>query len=106
MCSSRHCGWRHRLTCLQRHGQVSLLYHHLGRTDDYIPWFLSCTHPRIQNPERRPCSIQLPTATPISLQVLVDMISREKDRDDVDSDTKIGWIFDMLKKYNQPRQKI
>ncbi|KAI5672476.1 hypothetical protein M9H77_12840 [Catharanthus roseus] len=35
---------------------------------------------------------------------LLDMISREVDADDVDLDTKIGRISDMLKKYNQPRR--
>ncbi|KAI5659503.1 hypothetical protein M9H77_28296 [Catharanthus roseus] len=36
-------------------------------TDDYMPWFLPRTHPRIQNPERLPCGVQLPSVTPISL---------------------------------------
>ncbi|KAI5649818.1 hypothetical protein M9H77_35823 [Catharanthus roseus] len=73
-------------------------------TDDYMRWFLPCTYPRIQNPERLPCSMQLLMATPITLQVLVDMISCEVDRDDVDDAMKIGRISDMIKKYNQPRR--
>ncbi|KAI5656353.1 hypothetical protein M9H77_25146 [Catharanthus roseus] len=59
-------------------------------TDDYILWFLPHSHPRIQNPETLSRGVQLPSATPISLQVLVDMISHEVDRDDVDSYTNIG----------------
>ncbi|KAI5659013.1 hypothetical protein M9H77_27806 [Catharanthus roseus] len=72
-------------------------------TDDYMPWFLPRTHPRIQNPERFPRSIQLLTTTPITLKVLVDMISLEVDRDDIDDATRIGRISDMIKNYNQPR---
>ncbi|KAI5673398.1 hypothetical protein M9H77_13762 [Catharanthus roseus] len=72
-------------------------------TDDYMAWFLSRTHPRIQSPERLPRGFQLPTATPISKDVLQDMITREVDRDDTDSDTKIRRISDMLRKYYQPR---
>ncbi|KAI5662589.1 hypothetical protein M9H77_21912 [Catharanthus roseus] len=34
-------------------------------TDDYMPWFLPCTHPRIQNPDRLPRGVQLPMAAPI-----------------------------------------
>ncbi|KAI5658347.1 hypothetical protein M9H77_27140 [Catharanthus roseus] len=39
-----------------------------------------------------------------SLKVLMDIISREVYADIVDSDTKIGRISDMLKKYNQHRR--
>ncbi|KAI5659718.1 hypothetical protein M9H77_28511 [Catharanthus roseus] len=56
-------------------------------TDNYMPWFLPGTHPRIQNPEMLPREIQLLTVTPITPQVLVDMISREVDRDDIDDAT-------------------
>ncbi|KAI5667953.1 hypothetical protein M9H77_17806 [Catharanthus roseus] len=80
------------------------LEHKLIDLQNYMPWFLPRTHPRIQNPQRLPHSVQLPTATPITPQVLVDMISREVDRDDVDDATKIGRISDMIKKYNQPRR--
>ncbi|KAI5676181.1 hypothetical protein M9H77_07131 [Catharanthus roseus] len=73
-------------------------------TDDYMPWFLPRTHPRIQNPERLPRGIQLPTATPITLHVVVDMIYREVDRNDIDDATKICRISDMIKKYNQPQR--
>ncbi|KAI5663198.1 hypothetical protein M9H77_22521 [Catharanthus roseus] len=72
--------------------------------DNYMSWFLSRSHPRIQNPKRLPRGVPLPSATPISLQVLVDMISREVDRKNIDSDMKIGRISDMLKKYDQPRR--
>ncbi|KAI5661823.1 hypothetical protein M9H77_21146 [Catharanthus roseus] len=37
-------------------------------------------------------------------RVLVDMISRKVDHDDIDDATKIGRIFDMIKKYNQPQR--
>ncbi|KAI5668619.1 hypothetical protein M9H77_18472 [Catharanthus roseus] len=71
-------------------------------TDDYMAWFLSRTHPRIQNPERLSLGVQLPTATLISEKVLLDMITYEVDWDDVDSETKIRRISDMLRKYNHP----
>ncbi|KAI5663107.1 hypothetical protein M9H77_22430 [Catharanthus roseus] len=38
-------------------------------TDDYMPWFLPCIHPRIQNPDRLPPGVQLPTIAPITLHV-------------------------------------
>ncbi|KAI5673981.1 hypothetical protein M9H77_14345 [Catharanthus roseus] len=89
---------RHRLTYLRRHGQVSLLYHHLGAQT-----LISLPHSSKDSESgKAPAGVQLSTATPITLQVLVDMISREVDRDDVDDATKIGRISDLIKKYNQP----
>ncbi|KAI5678298.1 hypothetical protein M9H77_09248 [Catharanthus roseus] len=73
-------------------------------TDDYMSWFLPHTHPSIQNPERLPRGVQLSTATPSTSKVLVDMISREVDRGDIDDSTMIGRISNMIKKYNQPRR--
>ncbi|KAI5650798.1 hypothetical protein M9H77_36803 [Catharanthus roseus] len=110
MCSLRHFGWRHHLICLRLHGPVSLLYLHLGAqiitwTDDYIPWFLLRTHPRIQNPYRLLRGVQMPTiaSTP---QVLLDMVARELDRDDIDDATKVSRASDMIKRYHQTQQKI
>ncbi|KAI5675585.1 hypothetical protein M9H77_06535 [Catharanthus roseus] len=58
-------------------------------TDDYMPWFLPRTHPRIQNPDRLPHSLQLPTIAPITPHVLLDMVARELDSDDIDDTTKV-----------------
>ncbi|KAI5676187.1 hypothetical protein M9H77_07137 [Catharanthus roseus] len=66
-------------------------------TDDYMPWFLPCTHPRIQNPDRLPRCVQLPTTTPITPHVPLDMIALELDRDDIDDATKVGRAPDMIK---------
>ncbi|KAI5667210.1 hypothetical protein M9H77_17063 [Catharanthus roseus] len=73
-------------------------------TDHYIPWFLPRTHPRIQNPDRFPRGVQLPTTAPMTLYVLLDMISRELDRDDIDDATKVGRASDMIKKYHQTQR--
>ncbi|KAI5654818.1 hypothetical protein M9H77_32005 [Catharanthus roseus] len=63
-------------------------------TDDYMPWFLPRTHPWIQNPDRLPRGVPLPTIAPITLQVLLDMVARELDRDDIDDATKcMTWIW-------------
>ncbi|KAI5663261.1 hypothetical protein M9H77_22584 [Catharanthus roseus] len=71
-------------------------------TGDYILWFLPRTHPRIQNPDRLPrCAIA--DAAPITPHVLLDMISRELDREDIDDATKVGRASDMIKKYHQTR---
>ncbi|KAI5654837.1 hypothetical protein M9H77_32024 [Catharanthus roseus] len=47
-----------------------------------------------------PCCTTLSVHKRLHALVFVDMISREVNTDDVDSDTKIGRISDMLKKYN------
>ncbi|KAI5657332.1 hypothetical protein M9H77_26125 [Catharanthus roseus] len=74
--------------------------------DDYMPWFLSRTHPRIQNPDRLPYGVQLPTVAPITPHVLLDMISRELNSDDIDDTTKVGRASDMIKKYHHSRYKF
>ncbi|KAI5661274.1 hypothetical protein M9H77_20597 [Catharanthus roseus] len=56
------------------------------------------------NLKRLPRSVQLPTTTPITPYILVNMIFREVDRDNVDDATKIGRISDLIKKYNQSRR--
>ncbi|KAI5677373.1 hypothetical protein M9H77_08323 [Catharanthus roseus] len=73
-------------------------------TDDYMPWFLSHTHPRIQNPDRLPRGMQLPTIAPITPQVLLDTVARELDHDDIDDGTKVSRASDMIKRYHQTRR--
>ncbi|KAI5661293.1 hypothetical protein M9H77_20616 [Catharanthus roseus] len=72
-------------------------------TDDYMPWFLPPTHPWIQNPCRLPCGVQMPTIAPITPQVLLDMVAREFDCDDIDDVTKVSRVSDMIKRYHQTR---
>ncbi|KAI5670644.1 hypothetical protein M9H77_11008 [Catharanthus roseus] len=69
-------------------------------TVDEIRW----TPYKLKEITMLPCDVQLLTVTPITLQVLVDMISREVDRDDVDDAMKISRISDLIKKYNQPHR--
>ncbi|KAI5653917.1 hypothetical protein M9H77_31104 [Catharanthus roseus] len=66
-------------------------------TDDYIPWFLPRTHPRNQNLDRLPRGIQLPIIAPITPHVLLDMVARELDHDDIDDATKVSRASDMIK---------
>ncbi|KAI5670775.1 hypothetical protein M9H77_11139 [Catharanthus roseus] len=72
-------------------------------TDDYMPWFLPRTHPRIQNPDRLSRGVQLSTTTPITPHVLLDMVAHELDCDDIDDATKVSRAFDMIKSYHQTR---
>ncbi|KAI5669296.1 hypothetical protein M9H77_19149 [Catharanthus roseus] len=64
-------------------------------TDDYMPWFLPRTHPQIQNSDRLPSGVQLPTISPITLDVLLDIVARELDHDDIDEATKccVTWLM-------------
>ncbi|KAI5657191.1 hypothetical protein M9H77_25984 [Catharanthus roseus] len=73
-------------------------------TDDYMPWFLPRTHPRIQNLDRLPRDVQLPTIAPITLHVLLDMVARELDRNDTDDASKVSKASDMIKRYHQTRR--
>ncbi|KAI5649857.1 hypothetical protein M9H77_35862 [Catharanthus roseus] len=73
-------------------------------TDDYMPWFLPRTHPRIQNPYRLFCGVQMPTIAPITPQVLLDIVARELDCDDIDDATKVSRASDMIKRYHQTRR--
>ncbi|KAI5657324.1 hypothetical protein M9H77_26117 [Catharanthus roseus] len=72
-------------------------------TDDYMPWFLPRTHPRIQNPDKLSRGVQLPTIAPITPHVLLDMVALELDRDDIDDATKISRASDMIKRCHQTR---
>ncbi|KAI5674031.1 hypothetical protein M9H77_14395 [Catharanthus roseus] len=73
-------------------------------TDDYMPWFLPRTHPRIQNLDKLPRGMQLPTIAHITPQVLLDMVARKLDRDDIDDATKVSRASDMIKKYHQTQR--
>ncbi|KAI5663539.1 hypothetical protein M9H77_22862 [Catharanthus roseus] len=73
-------------------------------TDDYMPWFLPRTHPRIKNPYRFPRGVQMPTITPVTPKVLLDIVARELDRDDIDDATKVSRASDMIKRYHQTRR--
>ncbi|KAI5653923.1 hypothetical protein M9H77_31110 [Catharanthus roseus] len=73
-------------------------------TDDYMPWFLPHTHPRIQNLDRLLRGVQMPTIAPITPHVLLDMVARELDRDDIDDATKVGRASDMIKRYHHTRR--
>ncbi|KAI5668120.1 hypothetical protein M9H77_17973 [Catharanthus roseus] len=73
-------------------------------TDDYMPWFLSRTHLPIQNPCRLPRGVHMPIIAPITLQVLLDMVARELDCDDIDDATKVSRASDMIKRYHQTRR--
>ncbi|KAI5680540.1 hypothetical protein M9H77_01767 [Catharanthus roseus] len=73
-------------------------------TDDYMPWFLPRTHPRIQNPYRLPRGVQMPTIALITPQVLLDMVAHELDRGDIDDATKVSRASDMIKRYHQTRR--
>ncbi|KAI5667388.1 hypothetical protein M9H77_17241 [Catharanthus roseus] len=72
--------------------------------DDYMPWFLPRVHPWIQNPYRLSCGVQMPTIAPITLQVLLDMVAHELDRNDIDDAMKVTWASDMIKRYHQTRR--
>ncbi|KAI5678554.1 hypothetical protein M9H77_09504 [Catharanthus roseus] len=51
-----------------------------------------------------PRDVQMPTIAPIILQVLLDMVARELDRDDIDDATKVSSASDMIKRYHQTRR--
>ncbi|KAI5672266.1 hypothetical protein M9H77_12630 [Catharanthus roseus] len=72
-------------------------------TDDYMPWFLPRTYPRIQNPDKLPHGVQLPTIALITPNVLLDMVARELDCDDIDDAMKVSRASDMIKRYHQTR---
>ncbi|KAI5658942.1 hypothetical protein M9H77_27735 [Catharanthus roseus] len=51
-----------------------------------------------------PHGVQMPTIAPITPQVLLDMVARELDRDDIDDATKVSRASDMIKRYYQTRR--
>ncbi|KAI5678578.1 hypothetical protein M9H77_09528 [Catharanthus roseus] len=63
----------------------------------------SLTHPRIQNSDSLPRGVQFPTIALITLHVLLDMVARELDRDDIGDATKVSRASNMIKRYHQTR---
>ncbi|KAI5671802.1 hypothetical protein M9H77_12166 [Catharanthus roseus] len=55
-------------------------------TDDYMDWYLPCTHPMIQNPRNIPSGYNVPVALAIPPKALLDLIARECHRQDIDGD--------------------
>ncbi|KAI5648502.1 hypothetical protein M9H77_34507 [Catharanthus roseus] len=49
-------------------------------------------------------SVQLPTIAPITPHVLLDMVARELDHDDIEDVTKVSRVSDMIKRYHQTRR--
>ncbi|KAI5683293.1 hypothetical protein M9H77_04521 [Catharanthus roseus] len=68
-------------------------------TDDYMGWYLSCTHSRIQNPENIPSGYNVPVAPAMPPKALLDLIARECRRQDIDGDEFRRTVRDLLRKH-------
>ncbi|KAI5680994.1 hypothetical protein M9H77_02221 [Catharanthus roseus] len=68
-------------------------------TDDYMEWFLSRSHPRIQNPANIPHGFHVPIASTMPAQALLDLIARESTREDVDERERLHMVVDLLRRH-------
>ncbi|KAI5658922.1 hypothetical protein M9H77_27715 [Catharanthus roseus] len=66
-------------------------------TDDYLDWYLSHTHPRIQNPENIPRGYNVPLAAAMPPKALLDMIAWECHRHDIADDELGCRVRDLLR---------
>ncbi|KAI5673291.1 hypothetical protein M9H77_13655 [Catharanthus roseus] len=65
--------------------------------DDYLDWYLPCTHLRIQNPENILSGYNIPVAPAMPPQALLDMIARECHRQDIADDEFQHRVRDLLR---------
>ncbi|KAI5671794.1 hypothetical protein M9H77_12158 [Catharanthus roseus] len=68
-------------------------------TDDYIDWYLSRTHPKIQNLGNIPSGYNVPVAPAMPPKLLLDLIAHECYRHDIDGDEFRRMFRDLLRKH-------
>ncbi|KAI5680816.1 hypothetical protein M9H77_02043 [Catharanthus roseus] len=68
-------------------------------TDDYIDWYLPCTHPRIQNPGNILSGYNVPVAPAMPPKALLDLIVRESHRQDIEGDEFRRRVRDLLRQH-------
>ncbi|KAI5652715.1 hypothetical protein M9H77_29902 [Catharanthus roseus] len=68
-------------------------------TDDYMDWYLSCTHPRIQNSENIPSGYNVPIAPAMPPKALLDLIAHESYRQDIDGDKFRRRVRELLRQH-------
>ncbi|KAI5671093.1 hypothetical protein M9H77_11457 [Catharanthus roseus] len=73
-------------------------------TNDYMEWFLCCTHPRIQNPINVPRRFHVPVDPPMPVSALMDMIAREVHRDDAEKEEKYDKIANSVNRHYRSGQ--
>ncbi|KAI5652863.1 hypothetical protein M9H77_30050 [Catharanthus roseus] len=76
---------------------LAYLYRSLGQVSRADAKELSGCWSLLENPDRLPRGVQLPTIAPITPHVLLDMVDRELDLDDIDDTTKVSRASDMIK---------
>ncbi|KAI5672327.1 hypothetical protein M9H77_12691 [Catharanthus roseus] len=68
-------------------------------TDDYMGWYFSQSHSRIQNPGNIPRGFHLPVAPVMPPQALLDLIAREATREDLEDSEFRRTVRDLLRKH-------
>ncbi|KAI5683482.1 hypothetical protein M9H77_04710 [Catharanthus roseus] len=68
-------------------------------TDDYMDWYLPCTHLRIQNPRNIPSGYNVSVAPAMPPKALLDLIARESHKQDIDGDEFRPRVRDLLRKH-------
>ncbi|KAI5649759.1 hypothetical protein M9H77_35764 [Catharanthus roseus] len=68
-------------------------------TDDYMDWYLPCTHSRIQNPGNILSGYNVPGAPAMPSKALLDLIARESHRQDIDGNEFRRRVRDLLRKH-------
>ncbi|KAI5677852.1 hypothetical protein M9H77_08802 [Catharanthus roseus] len=68
-------------------------------TDDYMQWFLPCSHLQIQNPLNIPRGFHVTVDPPMPPQALLDLIAREARGKDAGKEDKFDRIADLLTRH-------
>ncbi|KAI5647837.1 hypothetical protein M9H77_33842 [Catharanthus roseus] len=68
-------------------------------TDHYMDWYLPRTHPKIQNLENVPSGYNVPVAPSMPPKALLDLISRECHKQDIDGNEFQRRVRDLLRKH-------
>ncbi|KAI5672581.1 hypothetical protein M9H77_12945 [Catharanthus roseus] len=68
-------------------------------TNDYMQWFLPCSHPRLQNPVNIPRGFHVPLDPLMPDRALLDLIAREARRKDAGKKEKFDRITYLLMRH-------
>ncbi|KAI5676088.1 hypothetical protein M9H77_07038 [Catharanthus roseus] len=68
-------------------------------TEDYMDWFLSSSHPRIQNPSNILRGFHLPVDPLITAKALLDLVTSEASREDIGKEKRLDRVLDLLRRY-------
>ncbi|KAI5658649.1 hypothetical protein M9H77_27442 [Catharanthus roseus] len=67
--------------------------------EDYMNWFLTRSHSRIQNPSNIPHGFHVLVDPPMLVEALLDLVASEASREDIGKEERLDRVLDLLRRH-------